>query len=467
MFIAAIALAAYTEQYFFIAIPFAAALFYAGWQQPYLVFLLLMVTIPFSIQYNLTPTLGTDWPDELLMLFVSGLFIAYGIYSPASISTNALKHPLIILLIISIGWMLIPVIFSTNPLISFKFLFAKSWYTGAFVLAPLVIFKQKKLVRITFIALSCSMVLVTLIIMVRHSEYGFRFSNINDAVAPFFRNHVNYSAMLVCFIPVLYAFFRGEKSKDRKGMIAAFIIILLLALFFSFARGAWVALLAGLVAYWMVKKRMLVQTYVIAVLIIIAGLFWLKNNDRYLKYANDFTTTVFHKNFKEHLVATYQLKDVSTAERFYRWIAGIRMIKDNWLTGYGPNTFYDNYKGYTLPAFKTWVSENKDHSTVHNYFLLVAIEQGLPGLLLLLILFGALLYYAQYLYHRTRDTFYQATAITAGVVVVMIIVVNFLSDLIETDKIGSLFFLCLSVLVVTDINTRKESDPSPDIQRVP
>jgi len=193
-------------------------------------------------------------------------------------------------------------------------------------------------------------------------------------------------------------------------------------------------------------------------IILFACVFWLKNNDRYLRYSNDFKTTIFHKDFGEHLVATYKLKDVSTAERFYRWIAGVRMIKDNGITGYGPNTFYNNYKGYAVPAFKTWVSDNKDHSTVHNYFLLIAIEQGIPGLLFFIILLGAMLYYAQYLYHRVQDLFYKTTAITIGVIVTMIIVVNILSDLIETDKIGSLFFLCIATLIVTDINTRTQSN---------
>ena len=116
------------------------------------------------------------------------------------------------------------------------------------------------------------------------------------------------------------------------------------------------------------------------------AVFWIKADDRYLQYAHDYRTTIFHHDFREHLQATYQLKDVSTAERFYRWIAGVRMIKDNALTGYGPNTFYNNYKPYAVPAFKTWVSDNKEHSTVHNYFLLIAIEQGIPGLLFFLLL---------------------------------------------------------------------------------
>jgi O-antigen ligase len=40
---------------------------------------------------------------------------------------------------------------------------------------------------------------------------------------------------------------------------------------------------------------------------------------------------------------------------------------------------------------------------------------------------------------------------------VMICTVNFLSDLIETDKIGSVFYICLASLVVADIKTKSKS----------
>jgi O-antigen ligase len=186
----------------------------------------------------------------------------------------------------------------------------------------------------------------------------------------------------------------------------------------------------------------------LAVMIIVSlGLGWLAHNNRYLDFSPDYNTTVFHENFSEHLIATYQLKDVSAAERFYRWIAGFRMIPDHPVTGFGPGTFYHNYKPYAVPAFETWVSNNEEHSTVHNYFLLTAIEQGLPGLLLLLLLTALVLYYAQYLYHRTTDTFYKTVSLATGSIFAMILTLNFLSDLVETDKIGSLFFLCIAVLV--------------------
>jgi O-antigen ligase len=458
LFIVLAGIAVYTEQYLLAAIPFAVLVFYAGWQNQNIVFLALLFTLPLSFEYSFSSSLGTDIPDELLMLFVSGLFIAYWVYSPGAISKNILKHPLLLLLFISLGWTMITVLFSSQLLISIKFLLAKSWYAGAFIIAPLIIFKEKKFIRIAAITIAGSMFFVAVIALLRHYNYGFRFANINDAVYPFFRNHVNYSAMLVCTIPIMFAFFSRVKKRNQRIFTGGAITIVLIALAFSYARGAWLALLLGVLAYWLIKKRLIFYSFITAIIFLLVSLFWLKNNDRYLRYSNDFKTTIFHKDFAEHLVATYKLKDVSTAERFYRWVAGVRMIKDNWLTGYGPNTFYDNYKEYAVPAFKTWVSDNKDHSTVHNYFLLIAIEQGIPALLFFIILLGAMLYYAQYLYHRVKDLFYKTTAITVGVIVTMIIVLNFLSDLIETDKIGSLFFLCIATLIVTDINTRAESN---------
>lgn len=467
IFIGIACLSFYSENYFLLAVPFVILLFYAGWQNKEVIFYLLVFSLPLSFEYNFSSELGTDIPDEALMLFAAGLFIAYWVYNPAALGKKTVSHPLLLLLFLLLSWNLITIFFSTHPLVSLKFLLAKTWYVGAFVLAPLMIFSQKKIISSTFFLITASMMIVAILALIRHKENGFSFATINDAVHPFFRNHVNYSAMLVCVIPGLFAFFNWGKTLNQKLAAAVFILIALAALFFSYSRGAWLALLVGLGAYWLIKKRLLAYAYVVALILAVVALFWIKNNDRYLQYAPDFKTTIFHKDFGEHLIATYKLKDVSTEERFYRWIAGVRMIKDKWFTGYGPNTFYDNYKGYAIPAFKTWVSDNKDHSTIHNYFLLIAIEQGIPGLVFFLILSGAMLYYAQRLYHRTIDSFYKTVVITTGVVVIMIITLNFLSDLIETDKIGSLFFLCLATLISTDIKLKKISDPSPDIQRIP
>ena len=466
LFILFLLAAVYTEEYTLLIIPFSFLFVYYSWQNAKWLFFLLLLVLPFSFEYSFSPEMGTDIPDEFLMILVAGLFFLYFIFSPNIISKNVWRHSLLIFLLLYMIWLALTVAFSSNGLVSIKYFLAKCWYLGAFVFAPLVIFKQKETIKRSAIILALSMLIVVVISLIRHAFLGFHFANINDAVAPFFRNHVSYSAMLVCIIPIFFAFFKSNNSKRIKFLIALSIVILLTALFFSYSRGAWLALLVGITAYWLVKKKFLFISFLTSIVIAIGFLFWIKSNDRYLQFAQDYKTTIFHKDFKEHLIATYKLKDVSTAERFYRWIAGVRMLKDNPLTGFGPNTFYDNYKPYAIPVFETWVSDNKEHSTVHNYFLLIAIEQGIPGLIFFLLLLGGALYYSQMLYHRIKDGLYKTIAATVGVILSMLIVVNFLSDLIETDKVGSIFFLSIAMLIVTDMNTRKESDPSPNIQSV-
>jgi O-antigen ligase len=452
-FLVSIAAAAFSSFYWLAALPFLLLLWYFGWRQWQFIFMFLIFSLPWSVEFDINETLATDLPDEPLMWFAAFLFVSYSVMYPWKVMSN-LKHPLIVLLICYLAWILVTLPFSTNWILSLKFLLAKGWYVAAFVFLPLQIFNNKKSIQSTALIFLGSLFAVVVISLYRHALTGFRFADINHAVAPFFRNHVNYSSMLVCTVPVLIASY--QLNKKYRLLIAVMGITILTALFFSYGRGAWLALLAGLGSYWLIRSGKLLIALVIAAFLISGAVFWLKSNDRYLQYAHDYKTTIYHKNFEEHLVATYKLKDVSTAERFNRWIAGVRMVKDNWLTGYGPNTFYYNYKPYAIPAFKTWVSDNKDHSTVHNYFLLTVIEQGVPGLALLLLLIGSMAYYSEKLYQRVQDKFYKACAMACGVMLVMLIVVNFLSDLIESDKVGSLFFLCLAALVAINKNASKE-----------
>jgi len=452
-FVASTIVAIVTSLYWLLVIPFGLLLFYAGWQHRQIFFYLLIIALPWSVEFSFNSSLSTDLPDEPIMWLMTALFVSYVLFKPSEIAAKA-RHPLVILLLCSLLWIIVTVLSSTDWLISLKFLLAKCWYLVAFVFVPILFFTNKTTIKNTAILFLVSMLSVTILSICRHAFYEFRFANINEAVSPFFRNHVNYSAMLVCTVPILISAY--QLNKRYRSLIIPALFIVLIALFFSYARGAWLALLIGLVSYWLMREGKLLIAFAIVIGLTIASVFWLSSNDRYLDYAHDYRTTIFHKNFKEHLVATYKLKDVSTAERFNRWIAGVRMIEDSWLTGFGPNTFYYNYKPYAVPAFKTWVSDNKEHSTVHNYFLLVLIEQGVPGLLFFLFLIAAMIYYAEKIYHRTNDTFYKSAVMACGIMTIMIVAVNFLSDLIETDKVGSLFFLCLATLVTIDLKTRKQ-----------
>jgi O-antigen ligase len=260
-------------------------------------------------------------------------------------------------------------------------------------------------------------------------------------------------------VPIQIAILRLSTSKTWRIIISISLIITFGAIYFSYARGAWLAVIAGFIANLLLRKKMLFPVFIFFFAFCAGAVLYLKANDRYLNFSNDFKSTIWHSNFREHLIATYQLKDASSAERFYRWVAGVRMIEDSWKTGLGPSTFYKNYKSYTQPAFKTWVSSNKEQSTVHNYYLLMIIEQGALGLILFLLLLGLVFWYIQKIYHRTSDEFWKRVIAVVASVMMMQCVLNFLSDLVETDKVGSIFYLCIAIVMIADAKTQKDKLP--------
>ena len=454
-------------QPYWLAVPFVIVFILWVTHDPSLLFFFLMAAIPWSIEFNFTSSLGTDLPDEPLMLLTSLSILCFIIYHHKKRPLeNFFLSPLTIILVLQTCWIAVAAYFSTDQLLSIKYLLAKGWYLFAFIVTPFILFQNKKYLLLSVQILTTSMMIFVVRAIIKHSTFGFTFSQINDSLWPYFRNHVSYSALLVFIIPILAAAHYLGKSRKQKKFFAILITIATVALILSYARGAWLALIVGAGAFWCIRRGVLSKAYILSFAIIITVFTWLIQDQRYMKFAHNYNKTIFHSNFEEHLQATYQLKDVSTAERFYRWIAGFRMIPEKMATGFGPNTFYLHYKSYTNTAFRTWVSRNTEHSTVHNYFLLTIIEQGVVGLLLLLVLLGYAFYTAQKIFKHSTDIFWRVAAAVCAVILAMECTVNFLSDLVETDKVGSIFYLVIATLMVADVQYRKNLKLTADVKSV-
>ena len=52
LFVLAVAVSAFLDEYLFIVIPFATLVFYAGWENRNTIFFLLLLTLPLSFEYN-------------------------------------------------------------------------------------------------------------------------------------------------------------------------------------------------------------------------------------------------------------------------------------------------------------------------------------------------------------------------------------------------------------------------------
>ncbi|HRG21385.1 MAG TPA: O-antigen ligase family protein [Saprospiraceae bacterium] len=409
---------------------------------------LFFALVPFSIEYNFTPSLGTDLPSEPIMMLLFGisllLFCAKAFHSNLSRYINPISG----LLLVHLMWIFITTLNSEYFVLSGKIFLAKLWYIIPFYFMSIHILKQKSdLVRmlkfgIFMLAISISIVLV------RQSMNGFAFDEVNDAVMPIFRNHVNYACIIVIFLPYLWAMFIWAKSSNDKWLYGFLMVLYAAGVYFSYTRAAILSMVLSIVIYYIIKKRFMVPALAATMMIAAVGVSFLLYNNNYLRYNPVFERTITHQRFDKLITATYNMEDISTMERVYRWVAGIQMVKDKPMMGFGPGTFYSTYEAYTVTSFQTYVSDNPEKSTVHNYFLLIFIEQGMVGFLIFISLCIAVLVLGERTYHKLTKAEDKVAVMAAMLSFCIILLLNTINDMIETDKVGPFFFLSMAIISI-------------------
>lgn len=417
-------------------------------------FYALIFTLPFSFQF----LEKYDMPDEPLMILNTGFFLLFCLFNYRRINLKGiLLHPLFIAVFATIVWLVVTVVMSQNTPLSFKFLLKKSWYIAPFFLLPILLFREEKLIIRSFQLLFVAMLLIVLTVLIRFSAVDFAFDRVHDPVQPFFQNHVMYGSMVSVLIPFIVAAFVLSRKLSVQWILAlAAIFIFLVATYFSYSRAAWAAVLFAAVCYGAVRLKLMPVVMLTFYAIVIGLVFWLSTNNTYLSYKPKFERTIMHESIEDHILATLQGTDISSAERYYRWIAALRMTGDHPIFGVGPNNFYDHYKAYTITSFKTWVSRNPERSTTHNYFLFMLVEQGIPGMILYAMLMLVVFYYGQRVYHRSHRRFDRVVVMGALCTLAAIFINNFFSELLETDKIGSLFYLSIALILVIDLKGKND-----------
>ena len=412
-------------------------------------FWLLLVMIPLGTEVNLPGGIGTDLPTEPLAVGLTGLLIVHLVRYWPRYDHRTFLHPIALLLYLHVAWILVSTAFGEIALISLKFSLAKLWYVGAFFLFPLLLLTTPRRVTVFAHCIFWPLLFVAVQTLLRHAGYGFSFADQFRTMHPFMRNHVSYAGCLATFTPWLgYLIVRRRRAgRSYKWLLYGIGSLWLLAIGLAFTRAAYVALVGAGAAYFVIRQRLLRPALVLALVAGVATAVYFTYDDKYLDYAPDYDTTVSHQQFNDLISATYQLEDISTMERFYRWVAGGNMVPYRPLTGFGPGNFVEHYQAYTNNNFTTYVSDNPERSGIHNYYLMTLVEQGYPGLFFLLLFLAGVLVYGEQLYHRQPDPNARA-AIMAGLLSVLIVAAFcIINDVLETDKIGTLFFLSTATII--------------------
>lgn len=413
---------------------------------------LFILSIPFSVQIYLAGgSLSTSLPDEPIMWVFVGVTGLLWAHNKNLLPKWYVNHPLFVIILLQFIWLVVSVIYSTDHFYSVKFLLAKIWFLNAFIIFPAwVISKPKDLKRMVALFV-IPVVLHSFVVIVWHYFEDFGFQASNKVVKPFYYNHVDYSTILSCVFPILIgAFLYKKDQKLRRWVLLGLILFMLPAIYFASARAAILGVVFALVVWaglkykftkWLMPIGFVAITFIMSLMI---------HNENYLSLRPDKHENATQETFIDAVTGMFSGKDMSSMERIYRWIASVRMAPEKPIVGVGPNNFYDHYKNYTVTSFETWVSENPERSTTHNYFLFLLVEQGFPAMILYAVFLIVFFARCQKLYHLTKRRDYQIYVMVITMVMAANFVNNFFSELIETHKVGAVFYLSIASLIIVD-----------------
>lgn len=420
-----------------------------NWKLAYMLFLF---TIPISIDFEISSSLSTSLPDEPLMWVFMFMFPFIFIQDPKVLGRRDwFRDPIVTVIMLQYIWMVVAVIFSKELTLSLKFMAAKTWFLISFFVLPYYVFRKKEDFKRAFLLFLVPLVATMAIIIVRHAARGFEFRRVEQAIGGLYYNHVDYSAVISIFFPLLFvAIPMSRKLRNPFVNIALIGLILFFipAIYLTFARAAVVAVIFAIAVAVAIRLRLANLIMPVFIGFIAMVLVIMVKDNRYINFRPNFEKTYMHKNFSEHIVATFRGEDMSSMERLYRWIAAMRMSMDEPVKGWGPNAFYYYYKPYAVSSFKTYVSRNTERSTTHNYFLYMLVEQGWPAMILYTVLIMVVFAQAQKTYHRFKDPYYKYCVLGVVMMFASAFINNFFSELLETHKVGSLFYISLALLVV-------------------
>ena len=397
-------------------------------------------------------------PTEPFMAGVLLLLPIYQLYGKI-IDKKLLRHPVTIVIFLQVIWMAFTCLTSQMPLVYFKYLIARLWFisTGYFMLNYLFTKKDGNVFKYLWLYI-ISLTAVSLYITLQHASYGFDEHVADWIPSPFYNDHTAYGAALAMYVPPLIAFlFMKRYTPFQKTMIAICLAILLTGVVFSYARAAWIGLMAALavslIFYLKIKFRTLVVTVVSGAVI------FLVFQTQILLMLNQ-NNTASGGDAAQDLQSVTNIKtDDSNLERINRWSSAIKMFQQRPLVGWGPGTYMFQYAPFQKQSEKSLISTNTgSNGNAHSEYLGPLSEQGILGIIWVIALLVTVFATGFNVVYNAKDKTQKTLAILLITGLTTYFVHGFLNNFLDTDKLSIPFWGFIAALVYLDIKQKKESE---------
>ena len=446
------------------------------------------IGLPLSVKlYSPGPDLEVIFPAEPLIGWIFLLVLAALLLRRpgVSIDRSFLKHPITWGVFAYLFASIVAAFFSTMPLVSVKALLVRVAYLAIFYFVigsrPLTSKSgAPELLRLYAIAF----LPVVLFSFANQVGAGLDRAGSGFASFPFYTDHTIYAAALVF---VLFQFGAAgvgaigtARATGKPALLIGIAVILLISLYFSFCRAAWVSVVAAspILLALLTKRTAYRVALLVGVFVVVCGFFW---GERLTKSTVD--ANAYGSGARESILSlTNTATDPSNMERINRWSCAWRMFLDRPITGFGPGTYQFQYLDYQLPeevsplsiagavdpglitrsvtlSKKLYVRSNPQvhqysGGTAHSEYLLALSESGALACLALVALMILAVGVGVRTLRSASDpwtrTLIAAAAMGVAAYAVHAVFNNFLDD----GKIAFLFWTLLALLVRLDLQRR-------------
>jgi len=420
----------------------------------YLIVFFTPLSLPLS---ELVPgfTFNMFLPTEPLLFGVLLIFILK-CFADRKFDREILVHPVSLAIYFSLFWLFVTSLTSTMPIVSFKFLLSRIWFIVGFYLLAAKLFDSGKNIEKYIWLYTLPLIIVIFYATSRHLSYGLWDKQAaNFVVNPLYNDHTAYGAALAMYLPFLFGFsFTKMYSPGVRVFVRIVLGILLMGLILSYARAAWLSMLAAFGVWVIMRVKIRFKPIFITFLVVLSVVLIFEKQILMYLERND---TESSANLTEHVSSISNISsDASNLERINRWSCAIRMFEDKPFFGWGPGTYMFNYAPYQLTAERTIISTNSaDGGNAHSEYLGPMAESGFMGLVTFLILIASVVYTAIHTYTRTKDKRLKTLVMSALLGLITYYIHGILNNFLDTDKLSVPFWGFTALIVAVDIYTRK------------
>ena len=369
------------------------------------------------------------------------------------------QNPIIWAIGLYLFWIGITCITSTNPMISIKFLVARLWFIIPMLVFGSLVFLESRYVKWFLWLFICGMVVVMLYTLLTHASYRFGEKESHWVMWPFFKDHTIYGAIVALIVPLLFGLYFSKKHSPLvQAIVLGFILINLLALYFSYTRAAWLSIFAALGVWALIHFRVKFSI-LLGITLFFGIVLWYSWDGIQMELErNKFEHTT--EEFSERLQsATNVTTDASNLERINRWSCAIAMFKERPVFGFGPGTYAFEYARFQEPENLTIISTNFGNmGNAHSEYLGPLSETGLMGLLTLILVIAVIFYKAITLYYSWPEKDKENRVIILAIILSLTtyFVHGILNNFLDTDKAAVPIWGMVAILIAMEIRLKKK-----------